>query len=240
MYWCAGALVHWFTPLPSPSDPHRCPDYELCASKIHQQPAGKTHDWLQAGLKTADVKGLRACADSHEQKEKRDEVKKQRLDSAGCLTDFNLLRARMEFADKWVETHEDILDWLTAQTDTTRRAAVRVLRYEQLSESPCTCRKLLTFAFGDARQAGELLVPSDEVLESCRYKPAPCTESGAANGTESRRSLGYSRPKEASVPATAVVIRAVSGDIRNWRCTMHHEPCTVAPSHRGTTAPPPI
>ena len=180
-------------------------------------------------MTTAEVKGLQECADSHEQKEKRSEAKKQRGDGASCLTDFNLLRARVEYAEKWVESHEKVLDWLTAAND-TRRAAVRVLRYEQLAESPCTCQRLLTFAFGDAMRAGGLLVPEDEVFEACRYKPAPCTES--------RRSLGYSRPKEASVPATAVVIRAVSGDIRNWRCTMHHAPCTTAPPHHRTTAPP--
>ena len=185
-------------------------------------------------MTTAEVKGLQECADSHEQKEKRSEAKKQRMDGASCLTDFNLLRARMEYAENWVESHEKMLDRLTAAND-TRRAAVRVLRYEQLAESPCTCQRLLTFAFGDARRAGGLLVPKDEVFEACRYKPAPCTEGleggakrrsterrtargierrGTARGDNTerrRRHLGYSFVDDGSVPRTAVVIRGVSG-----------------------------
>ena len=178
--------------------PRKCPNVELCASMDpvlqdkNQSFEGNRVQWL-ASLTTAEVGTLQRCAAM-----KGHEVLVNR---ASTCEGFNLMRARMDYADKWVQSHERLLDHDLNKYGEMARKSVRVLRYEQLAETPCTCEKLLSWAFADSKTEGKFLVPKQEMVEACRYTPARCDD---------RRRLGYRRPAEGDPrhpPSSAVVIQ---------------------------------
>ena len=116
--------------------PRKCPNVELCAS---MDPAlrdknrsfeGDGVQWL-ASLTIAEIGTLQQCSTK-----KGHELL---VNKASTCEGFNLMRARVDYTDKWVQSHERLLEQDLKKYGEIGRNSVRVIRYEQLAEAPCTC-----------------------------------------------------------------------------------------------------